>query len=357
MTAFAELGHPVVFVDNLGTRMPRGRDLRRVRRRLTNWVTTSRNTERRNTSKPKVDSPIVLPLQHIRAVRKFGSALLARRLRKRLVGAEPLVVWTYLPMPVIGDVASALGADLLVYDWADDASAHVLTRSRRHRERIAAWEEAMLARADLVFVASNELLRRRGSPNRKTFVMPHGAETAGKTKSRPPGLIAHLPHPRIGFVGSISEWVDLELVVGIAEARPGWSLVMVGPIKSKAARIRRKQNVVLTGEVPPEQIPLLLDGFDAAIIPYKLRPAIEVASPVKLREYLAHGLPVVSVDIPEVRKFAPPVRLAQGSDGFVEALEQALREGKASRPHRSIRSWRNSAEEMTVLIEKLLKPT
>ena len=73
-------------------------------------------------------------------------------------------MWTYLPLPVIADTAKALGADLLVYDWSDDASEHVLSRSARQRRRIGGWEEEMAGRADVVFVASEELLRSRGSP-------------------------------------------------------------------------------------------------------------------------------------------------------------------------------------------------
>ncbi|MGH9195306.1 MAG: glycosyltransferase, partial [Acidimicrobiia bacterium] len=105
-----------------------------------------------------------------------------------------------------------------------------------------------------------------------------------------------------------------------------------------------ERNVFLVGARPFDEVPAILDSFDAAIIPYRVAPAIEASSPLKLQEYLAHGLPVVSIDIPEVRRFSPPVFLATGAAGFVTALDKALERGRVG-PDKA-RTWEDAADEM-----------
>jgi len=355
MGALAERGHRVVYVDNLGLRLPRPRDAGRVRRRLANWLKGTWRSAAVEGSGIHVESPLVLPFHHVKWMRAMTRRALVHRLRKRIPPDRPLLVWTYLCLPVVADVAEDLIADLLVYDWADDAAEHILTKNRRVRERIGRWEDAMAARADLLLVASAELLRRRGSSNPRTHVMPHGAQPAHGAEHAPLPEIAGLPHPRVGFVGSITEWIDLDLVNRLARARPQWSFVMVGPVKTRLGSVARRANVLFTGERPYEEIPAYLSSFDTAIIPYRIAPAIEAASPLKLREYLVHGLPVVSVDIPEVRPFHPPVRFASSAEEFLAALEQALQEGRRE-PEPGTRpwSWEECAEEVSRLIENAL---
>ncbi len=368
MESFARRGADVVFVDNLGTRLPRVRDAGRVARRLAGWTTpsrierparVSRPADGRRTGQIRVESPVVLPMQQLGPVRALGRSTLVRRLRRRVrPGSGPLVVWTYLPLPVIADAAAALGADLLVYDWSDDASQRVLSSSVRQRRRLGQWEDEMVRRADLVFVASAELLRSRGSANPNTHVVPHGSpgeHRQGRDVVMPsPSELAGLARPRIGFVGSISAWIDLPLIEGLARARPKWSFVMVGPVKTSVRTLRRLPNVTLIGERPHEEIPAFLAGFDVAIIPYRVTPAMAAASPVKLREYLEAGLPVISVDVPEVHSFAPRVQVASGIEGFLREIEGAL---ARRRPRRRIpkgESWDERASEMIARMDQAL---
>jgi glycosyltransferase involved in cell wall biosynthesis len=113
--------------------------------------------------------------------------------------------------------------------------------------------------------------------------------------------------------------------------------------------------VILTGERPHEEIPSYLAGFDVAIIPYRVSPAMAAASPVKLREYLAAGLPVVSVDVPEVREFGPTVRVASGPVEFLEHIEAAVVEKRARRRKvPKTASWDERADEMAARMDEAL---
>jgi glycosyltransferase involved in cell wall biosynthesis len=328
MSSLAERGASVLYVDNVGLRLPRPADLRRVIHRLSIWADSSRRPSTEVRPRILRDAPIVPPLQHFGPIRRVASRMLVRRLGPRLGPQRPLIVWTYLPAPAIADAAEALGADLLVYDWADDASVHILTPRERHRRRVAAWEDQMLARADVVFVASEELLRRRGSPNPRTFLVPHGVPFLAEDD--PPALVLRAPRPRIGFVGTLSEWVDFDLLKTVVAARPGWSFVFVGPVRTQVKSFVRMPNVFALGPRPHEEIGGVLSALDVALIPYRLTAAMSVASPVKLHEYLAKGLPVVSTDLPEVRPYSPPVRIASGAEAFLSAIEEGLEQGHTS---------------------------
>lgn len=351
--ALAKRGARVLYVDNIGIRLPRLGDARRVWRRLAPRVAVPgpgppelHGIERRR--------PVVLPLQQFRPVRWLGLQTLLRRLRPYVASARPLVVWSYLPMPVIADLAEALHADLLIYDWCDDMSERTLTRSARHRQRIAWWEDGMAARADLVVAASGELLRRRAAGHPRAHVVAHGVNPDAGLGIPLPGLVATAPHPRIGYVGSISAWTDLELVASVARARPQWSIILVGPAEIRLGALRRLPNLVLTGERPHHEIPGIVAAFDAAIIPYRLNGATRSASPIKLHEYLAQGVPVVSVDIPGIRDAGSNVEVAHDAAGFIRALDRALAPGRRQQPTGGV-TWEDRVEEIVRMADHALR--
>jgi glycosyltransferase involved in cell wall biosynthesis len=355
-TELARRGAAVLFVENLGTRLPHLSESPRVGSKFAHWLRASAQL-RVNEVVPgiMVDAPLVPPFQHWKLVRRLAAPLLTRRVRRRL-GPRPrgraLVVLTYLPMPVISDVTGALDADLLVYDWADDASSHMVGASPAQRRRVAAWEDEMLTEADLVFVASAELLRRRGGKCPDAVPLPHGAPRARRAFEQQ-DYHPRRGGPTVGFVGSITEFTDLELVAELAQARPEWSFVMVGPARVPLGRLRAQRNVVFTGQLDYDEVHDQLASFDAAIIPYRVTPAIEVSSPLKVHEYLAYGLPVVSVDIPEIRALLPRVTLAAGTDQFLAALDDAVVRGKVTTEPESA-TWEQRVDEMVLEIERAL---
>lgn len=354
MASLAKLGHQVVYVDNLGVRMPRLRDAKRVGRRMASWLKAVRRSAPCGPPGLRVVSPIIVPWHRWGIARRLARRMLVRRLRQHVPPDRHLVVWTYLPLPVITDVAEDLDANLLVYDWCDDAAARVMTRSHALRRQITRWEDDMASRADLLVVASGTLLKRRDPSNPRTHLVPHGARSLNGAHYPLLAEVAKLPHPRIGFVGSISEWIDLDLVNGLARARPEWSFVMVGPVKTSIKNLRNRANVLFTGERSYDEIPTLLSAFDCAIIPYRVTPAIEAASPLKLREYLVNGLPVVSVDIPDVRAFSSNVRIASGQEEFLAALEGAMEEPRNALPESALWSWDECAASISSLIQGAL---
>ncbi len=119
-----------------------------------------------------------------------------------------------------------------------------------------------------------------------------------------PAPAANLPHPVIGYFGLLADWIDLEMIAWLAAQRPGWTFLLVGQAKTDIRQLQGLSNVVMVGPQPYESLPGWARAFDVAIIPYRMNRQVQNANPLKLREYLATGRPIVSVRNPEIEKFA-----------------------------------------------------
>jgi glycosyltransferase involved in cell wall biosynthesis len=159
-----------------------------------------------------------------------------------------------------------------------------------------------------------------------------------------PQLSDECPHQRIAFVGSISQVVDIALLDELAAQNPLWSFVLAGPARVPLRQLSRHPNVLIMGERSADDVATLLGECDVGIIPYlRTTRGLDTVSPLKLQDYLARGLPVVSVDIPEVRGY-DDVELASGVAGFAAAIQRALERGRG--PGRVAGSWADAVGEM-----------
>ena len=347
----AVLGARVLYVDNLGLRTPRFADRERVRRRVRS-ATKRRPAPTANASAladraPGITvlSPVVPPWRLFEpATRRW----LSRRIRAWRAGdtARPLVVWTYLPNPVIAQIAETENAAALVYEYADLASVRLHVRSERHRQRVAAWEDTMFARSTSVFVPTERLMEARHITVKTAHVIPHGMPSVvAGTGRRVWDDEQRWPRPRVAFVGSISPVVDIGLLDDLASSRPDWSFIVVGPARVRVDELARHPNVLITGERDQDDVTALLAECDVGIIPYRTTaPGIDTVSPLKLQDYLAQGLPVVSVDIPGARGLPDDVQIAAGAQEFGDAIERAVIHGRRAAPR--LRSWAAAVGEM-----------
>jgi glycosyltransferase involved in cell wall biosynthesis len=183
----------------------------------------------------------------------------------------------------------------------------------------------------VVIVTHEGLAGSRARPGRPAHLVPNGVELAHfAAAARPETPIAPeveaLPRPVVGFVGTLQYWIDFDLVRFLALARPRWSFVLVGS-RGRLGRVERVEglpNVRLLGARPYRDLPGFLRGFDVCLNPYVLDDVARHASPLKLYEYLAGGKPVVSVDMPEARRFGEVVGIGRTPDEMLARLEDAL---------------------------------
>jgi glycosyltransferase involved in cell wall biosynthesis len=239
-------------------------------------------------------------------------------------------LWTFLPN--VGDYVGRLGESLSVYYCVDEWS--LFTQLDEERTRQA--ERLLLERVDCVFAVNEALAEAKRPFNPETHVAPHGVDREHFKKALSedttvPADLARLPAPVLGFYGTIADWVDVGLLAQVAQLRPDWTLVLIGTALIGTSALDRLPNVHLLGRRPYEALPAYCKGFDVALIPYLVSDQLPFRNPIKLREYLAAGLPIVSTPVPEVEHYAHSCARVGSAEEMVEAVEAAIASDSAER--------------------------
>jgi glycosyltransferase involved in cell wall biosynthesis len=340
---------PVVFVNSIGIRVPRLGEgpmfFTRVRRKL--------RSLRRGFVQVRegfsVVSPFVIPS---RLGMRASRHLLARQVRAaaRRAGIARPLVWITCPPAV--EVLEHLEPAAVVYErtdrWESFPDADV--------PRMLAYDRLLKARADVTVFCSSLLFDEEGPSCRRALYVDHGVDYAAFAAAGKRGTIdapedvAQLRRPRAGFIGGIDEHTfDPELFDEVAALLPQVSFFLVGTCSLPAGWCTRP-NVTLLGQRPYDVVPRYMAAADVLIMPWRQNDWIQACNPVKLKEYLAVGRPVVSTDFAELRHYEGYVRVAHGAKEFAEQVSEAIAHPEAPEQLRErVRAETWSAKAETVL--------
>jgi len=229
-------------------------------------------------------------------------------------------------------------------------------------------ERKLLKKADVVFTGGQSLYEAKRDKHAKVFAFPSSIDVAHFNQAREiaeePADEKQLPHPRLGFCGVIDERMNIELLRQMAEARPDWHFVMIGPVVKIAAEdLPRQANIHYLGGKDYKDLPAYLAGWDVALMPFAMNESTKYISPTKTPEYLAAGLPVVSTPIRDVvRPYGEQglVEIASTAEEFVAACEKALETSMSDRLQKadeflSHNSWDKTYREMSRLIDEAIR--
>ena len=250
---------------------------------------------------------------------------------KRLLDAHvaslrgPVIAWYYTPMML--PFSRHLAVDATVYDAMDE-----LSKFRFAPAHLLELEQELIDKADVVFTGGSSLYEAKKDRHANVHCFPSSVDRAHFCKARAqlfdPADQEDLPRPRLGFYGVIDERFDIDLLDRIAQMRPQWSFVMVGPVvKIAEDELPRRPNISYLGGKTYEQLPAYLSGWDVALMPFAMNESTEFISPTKTPEYLAGGKPVVSTPVKDVVRHyghLEGVRIAATAEEFVAACEEAL---------------------------------
>jgi UDP-galactopyranose mutase len=240
---------------------------------------------------------------------------------------EKPILWYYTPMML--PLSRHLDRTMTVYDCMDE-----LSNFRFAPPEMLAREAELLRRADVVFTGGYSLYEAKRGRHPNIHPFPSSVDRAhfGSARHLPRDVMpdqAPIAGPRLGYFGVIDERMDLALLAALADARPGWSIVMVGPIvKIDPADLPRRANIHYLGAKSYGDLPGYLAGWDAALMPFALNDATRFISPTKTPEYLAGGRPVISTAIADVIRHygdVAGVSVARSAEEFVAACDAALR--------------------------------
>ncbi|MBI4460521.1 MAG: glycosyltransferase [Acidobacteria bacterium] len=348
----------VLWVNSIGTRNPQvsARDFRRSVEKLKKAFA---GCERR-AENLFLFSPLAIPFHGNRTAQRVNRRWLSWSLRRvcRQLGFRKPITWTFLPTSA--DVVGTLGEQRIIYHCVDEFSEFTGT----DKAGLLEMERRLIQKADLVIVSSGPLYESKRLYNPKTFLVTHGVDVRHFRQACYPETaiapeLAGLKTPVIGFHGLIADWVDLELIAFLAAARPEWSFVLIGKLDTNVETVQRFPNVHLLGRKDYAVLPAYCKGFDVAILPFTVNELTLAANPLKLREYLAAGLPVVASAIPEAARLAStakvPLRIGESYPHFLAQIEALLADGENG-PRLAVsetmesESWEARVAEMSRII-------
>ena len=270
-------------------------------------------------------TPLVVPLPSRPWARRLNRLLLIRQVRAALrrVGRGPVQIWSFTPD--ISYVLGHFGEEKVVYYCVDDHASF----SGYDKEQVIRDEADLCRRADLVVTTSTALQKAKAPLNPNTILVTHGVDYEHFSKALRDDLplpddMKEIPHPILGFFGLIRDWVDLDLQAEVARLRPDWHIVLIGDSTLDLGPYRNIPNIHFLGRRPYEQLPAYCKAFDVGLIPFKVNDLTKAVNPIKLKEYLAAGLPVVSTPLPEALRFGPLVETADKPEACEAAIEKAL---------------------------------
>jgi glycosyltransferase involved in cell wall biosynthesis len=199
-----------------------------------------------------------------------------------------------------------------------------------------ALERELCRRADLVFATSRYLVDAKRRINPETHLASHGVDHTHFAAALDPHAaaapeLADVTGPVLGVVGLIDGRVDVELLGHVADRHPEWTIAVVGTVAIDPAPLQRRANVRLLGRQPYARLPAFCRRFSVGLVPFVVNEYTRAINPIKLREYLSAGLPVVATALPEVEAWAPLAAAARDRDDFVRLVEAALRDDAPGR--------------------------
>jgi glycosyltransferase involved in cell wall biosynthesis len=348
----------VIWMNSIGMRRPRVSltDARRALEKL-GAVIFKPAAAKSATDAPTVAPPPGLDVVAPHAISAPGNrwaamanrALLSRQVRRHMAaaGIDRPILWITLPsaLPVVG----ALDEHAVIYYCADDFGS----LAGIDHEPVLAMEKALVARADLIIVVSDVLAKK--FPAEKTIVVPHGVDFDVFTTPAPRAPDLPVGKKIAGFYGSLPHWIDPELIRRSAAELPDWLFVFVGG-GELFARGTEPANTLFLGARPHAALPSYVQHWDVSLLPYRDCAPLRAGNPLKLREYLAAGTPIASVDFPALTPYRHLVSLATTPETFAAAiLTAAADQGRNGLRRAAVAdgTWEARAADVAAALETL----
>jgi glycosyltransferase involved in cell wall biosynthesis len=315
----------ILWINAIANRMPTtsSKDISRIFNKLKSFTTPVREVE------PNIFvlNPLAIPAYGSSAIVAMNRRFLISQIKKAMRGLGMTSPVNMVFNPAAGMIAGKLGESGVIYYCVDEYTAFTGVS-----DGLRSIEEDLFRRADLVVVSAEKLLDDKKKFNSNTHIIRHGTDwkhfrTALDDATIIPVEIADLPRPIIGFHGLLADWVDFELIKKTAGHFKNGSVVLIGKVavdaEQKIKVLEGVRNIHRLGRKRYADLPAYCKGFDVSLNPFAVNELTLAANPLKVREYLAAGLPVVSTDIPEVR-ILKYCAVGRNHEDFIAKIEEAL---------------------------------
>jgi len=359
MKRYAKLGN-VLYVNSIVVRKFNIQEgtmfLQRVKRKL---CSIARGMKPSGIENMTVYSPFSMPVHHISIARELNQIALRLQIRQcinRLNMSKPIV---WVACPGAAEAAVKLPYTKLVYQRSDRYEMFPGVDVKQ----VKRYDELLKERADLVIYVNRELFRQEQFQCKKAIYLDHGVdyEVFANAHKEPyvPGEMKRIPRPVLGFYGGIdNHTLNIVLIKEIADLLSDISIVLIGNSSVDLSALTSRKNVYLLSQKPYEQIPHYAKCFDVCFMPWQQNEWIAACNPVKLKEYLALGKPIVSTPFDELNKYKGLIEVASDSGSFAQAVRKACRENDpelVSTRQRRVRhcTWDAKAKEVLLALHEI----
>ena len=274
---------------------------------------------------------------------------------------ENIILWSYFP--IFTGYFDKIKSEIKIFDTVDNWTEH--NNFKNFKERLKENYNSIDQKADLIFTVS-EALTKLFKNNKNVHWIPNGVDVEKfknynlkfKIKDQRSQIVKK---PIIGYVGTLQDRIDFELISYLSEKNPDKSIVLIGPTWSDAKidEIKNKENIYLLGRIKYQELPNYLNNFDVAIIPHKINKFTKSMNPMKLYEYLACGKPVVTTPVAGIDNFKDLISIASTKEEFNNKIQLALQNNNKDLEKKRIESvrdysWKSRVDKMISYIDKLL---
>lgn len=283
-------------------------------------------------------------------------------LSKNKVGKRRTIFWVcprnyYFPNAVKNFDPELVVADIIDDDrtWLEPDSPEVTKLTKNYEE--------ILGRSDLVLANNRSVQQTMQAYSDEVRLIPNASELpdAREMRQRKPKELRRLDGPILGYVGNLSNRIDIDLLEHVATSRPDWNLVLIGFVNLAEDILRRLEvfeNIHFLGVKKYADARRYIRNFDVAIIPHLNNEMTRSMNPLKLYVYCSMNVPVVTTDIENLDELRDLAYVARDKRDFIEKVESALERGKPAQPgkeHMDLlreNSWETRVETILSLIDE-----
>lgn len=342
----------ILWVNSIGLRQPTlsTKDLKRVLSKVKSRFHSKKEANYSNRKFHNIDvvDCLTIPAPKTRFARRIACEMIKFQLTntlKKLKFDKP-IFWTSLP--TAADVCQSMSNSGVVYYCGDDFSA----LAGVDHKTVIRHESDLVQYADLILVASESLADR--FPSQKTFVVPHGVDY--DLFSTPTPSANDLPSPKekvIGFYGSLSNWLDYDLIKQVALQCPDWTLVFIGPCELTTNLLPNLPNVRYLGPKPHTDLPKYSQHWAVSWLPFVDNKQIRACNPLKLLEYLAAGKPVISTHFPAIDPYKGMINVVNNATDVKKCMDSLIPVDKEKMSIVRQQSWDSKALYIDELVRQL----
>lgn len=310
--------HEVSWVNSVGMRTPKFsfKDMKRIFNKFISLFSMRKKPESANEF--TVYNAKILPWHQFYWVNKLNQHQIKKTIS--LLSSDndenPIIYWISVPTAI--SMINVRAQDKVIYYCGDDFSG----LDGVDYNLVAPFEKELINIADIIYVVSDVLKNKM--PKDKTFLLRHGVDFNLFNSPKNIDESLQKQRPTLGFYGSISNWLDLELLKKLAQARPEYDLLLIGKSKVNLNELLALKNVTHIEAVEHKKLPNYSQHWQVALLPFVDNAQIRSCDPLKLKEYLAAGAPIVATHFPAVEKYKETILIANDVDGFIKRVDWAV---------------------------------